>query len=234
MFFFRTAFLFIISNLAFAGSEQLFGTWGTVFINGKFAKDSNWIYHVDISLRSTQMHQNANGGQGYTLGSVITHNGIGYRINKMNSVLVGYAFQFSETPYAKFDTYENRTWQQYLNLYKTNYWGDFSNRSRFEQRTITAKSGTGLRWRQQIKWMYPLNSKWSFVTSEEFYTNLNTPGWGPVKGFDQNRVFVGAGYNFDSTYRAEIGYMNQYVNRGLVDDLINHQLSLNLYINVPD
>lgn len=56
------------------------------------------------------MHQNANGGQGYTLGAVITHNGIGYRINKMNSVLVGYAFQFAETPYAKFDTYENRTW----------------------------------------------------------------------------------------------------------------------------
>ena len=71
-------------------------------------------------------------------------------------------------------------------------------------------------------------------TSEEFYTNLNTPGWGPVQGFDQNRVFVGAGYNFDSTYRAEIGYMNQYVNRGLVDDLINHQLSLNLYVNIPD
>jgi hypothetical protein len=46
----------------------------------------------------------------YRLGAVITHNDIGCRIDKMNSVLVGYAFQFAETPYAKFYTYENRTW----------------------------------------------------------------------------------------------------------------------------
>jgi hypothetical protein len=62
---------------------------------------------------------------------------------------------------------------------------------------------------------------------------MNTVSWGPAAGFDQNRVFVGAGYKFTSTYRAEFGYMKQYVNKGLVHDLIDHQLSLNLYINVP-
>ena len=141
-----------IFNVVYAGSEQLFGTWGNVFIKGQFAKDSNWIYYMDVSIRSSQTHQNSNGGQGYVFATAVTHDAIGYQFDKMNAVLVGYAFQVSETPYARTDTYENRTWQQYLNVYKTQSWGTFENRSRFEQRTITSSlSGTALRWRQQLK-----------------------------------------------------------------------------------
>jgi hypothetical protein len=33
-------------------------------------------------------------------------------------------------------------------------------------------------------------------------------------------------------YRTEFWYMNQYINKGLVTDLIDHLLSLNLYIDV--
>ncbi len=224
---------FSIFNVVYAGSEQLFGTWGNVFINGQFAKDSNWIYYMDVSIRSSQTHQNSNGGQGYVFASAVTHDAIGYQFDQMNSVLVGYAFQVSEPPYAGTDTYENRTWQQYLNVYKTQSLGVFQNRSRFEQRTITSSlSGTALRWRQQLKWVYPVSPDWSFVASDEFFANMNTVSWGPAAGFNQNRLFVGAGYRFDKTYRTEFGYMNQYVNRGLVDDLIGHLLSLNLYIDI--
>lgn len=124
---------------------------------------------------------------------------------------------------------------KFLNNYETKYWGTFQNRTRFEQRTITSSlPGTSLRWRHQLKWNYPINNRWSFVASEELFANMNTVSWGPAAGFDQNRVFVGAGRKFTSTYRAEVGYMNQYVNKGLVHDLIDHQLSLNLYINVPE
>ncbi len=233
VFFIRIIGLFLLTHIAFAGSEQLFGTWGSVFINGKFAKYSNWIYYLDASIRSSQTHQNSNGGQGYVFAAAVTHDAIGYQFDKTNSVLVGYAFQVYEPPYGKVDTYENRTWEQFLNNYETKYWGTFQNRTRFEQRTITSSlPGTSLRWRHQLKWNYLINDRWSFVASEEFFANMNTVSWGPAAGFDQNRVFVGAGYKFTSTYRAEIGYMNQYVNKGLVHDLIDHQLSLNLYINV--
>lgn len=105
------AVLFFAANMAFAGSEQLFGTWGSVFVNGKFAKDSKWIYYMDASIRSSQSHQNSNGGQGYVFAAAVTHDAIGYQFDKMNSVLVGYAFQVYEPPYGKVDTYENRTWE---------------------------------------------------------------------------------------------------------------------------
>ena len=64
---------------------------------------------MDVSIRSSQTHQNSNGGQGYVFATAVTHDAIGYQFDKMNAVLVGYAFQVSETPYARTDTYENRT-----------------------------------------------------------------------------------------------------------------------------
>lgn len=47
---------------------------------------------------------------------------------------------------------------------------------------------------------------------EEYFVNINSTGTFQA-GFDQNRVFVGVGYNVDDNIRTEIGYMNQYINR---------------------
>ncbi len=85
-----------------------------------------------------------------------------------------------------------------------------------------------------LKLSYPLTYKWSLIGSDELFVNLNTVDWGPVAGFDQNRVFVGFGYTFDSTFRTEIGYMNQYINRDLNYDRDFDLISLNLYVDVPD
>ena len=72
---------FFLTHIAFAGSEQLFGTWGSVFTNGKFAKDSNWIYYMDASIRSSQTHQNSNGGQGYVFAAAVTHDLIDHQLS---------------------------------------------------------------------------------------------------------------------------------------------------------
>ena len=72
---------FFLTHIPFAGSEQLFGTWGSVFINGKVAKDSNWIYYMDASIRSSQTHQNSNGGQGYVFAAVVTHDLIDHQLS---------------------------------------------------------------------------------------------------------------------------------------------------------
>ena len=81
MFILRIFILAVISNVAFVGSEQLFGTWGSVFINGRFAKDSNWIYYMDASIRSSQTHQNFNGGQGYVFAAAVTHDLIDHQLS---------------------------------------------------------------------------------------------------------------------------------------------------------
>ena len=72
---------FFLTHIPFAGSEQLFGTWGSVFINGKVAKDSNWIYYMDASIRSSQTHQNFNGGQGYVFAATVTHDLIDHQLS---------------------------------------------------------------------------------------------------------------------------------------------------------
>ncbi len=62
---------------------------------------------------------------------------------------------------------------------------------------------------------------------------IYTPQW-EYAGFDQNRAFVGVGYQFiPGTLRAEIGYMNQYVNRpnNAAGDLIGHTTLLQVYTN---
>ena len=73
--------VFFLTHIAFAGSEQLFGTWGSVFINGKVAKDFNWIYYMDASIRSSQTHQNFNGGQGYVFAVAVTHDLIDHQLS---------------------------------------------------------------------------------------------------------------------------------------------------------
>lgn len=43
---------------------------------------------------------------------------------------------------------------------------------------------------------------------------------------------MGVGYKFYATWRAEIGYMNQYINRDAVYDRDFNLMSLNLYADI--
>jgi hypothetical protein len=96
------------------GTEQLFGTWANLMVNGKFGKDSPWLYYGDVSLRTTETGRPfPPSGQGYQVSAVVTHDAIGYRFDEHNSVHVGYAFQYSAPPLAKQFTNENRAWEQY-------------------------------------------------------------------------------------------------------------------------
>ena len=218
------------------GTEQLFALWGSVTVNGRFAKDSPWVYWGDITLRSAQQFSTpTNSERNMVLGAVLTHDAIGYKLNDNHVFHLGYGFKHSNDPYSKIPVNENRAWEQYTYSTPT-FMGGFSARSRLEQRTVSISEGrnVGIRFRQQLKLSYPLNDKWSLVGSDEIFVNANTPGWGPVAGLDQNRVFVGVGYKIDKVWRTEIGYMNQYINRDMVYDRDFYTISLNLFIDVPN
>lgn len=227
--------LLLLPFNSFAGSDQLFGQWNSLFINGKFAKDSPWVYYSEFSERNSQTKPNAQGVQDFVMTQLVTYDAIGYKFNDSHTLYAGFWYQYTQPPYSGTYVNEANAFQQY-NFTKMFSDNKLSTRSRLEERNNLSPTanGTSVRYRQQVKFVYALDKDWSLVGSEEIFFNLNTVSWGPVSGFDQNRVFVGGGYNINKTLRTEIGYMNQFVNKNLKSDFIDHQLSMNLYVNIPD
>lgn len=79
-----------------------------------------------------------------------------------------------------------------------------------------------------------MNDLWYLIAAEEVFLNLNTVAWGPVAGYDQNRVFAGIGYRLTNTTRAEIGYLNNFINRDLVEDLDVNFLTFHVYVDLTE
>lgn len=207
-------------------SREDFQTWTNVTANGSFGV-------VDSSLKRMRFWlegQGRFGNDGTTLSQGMVRPGLGYWLTETANIWLGHAFIPTMEPFTQNDVNENRIWQQLL-------WtplaplGPLISRSRFEQRFTGAPDVT-YRFRQIFRLAYPLSFAPGFmlVGWEEYFVNINSTG--PYKaGFDQNRVFVGVGYNLDENIRTEVGYMNQYINRDATADLMTHVLSLNLFLN---
>ncbi len=95
--------------------------------------------------------------------------------------------------------------------------GNFTFRPRLEQRWQAHGSDTSSRFRQFLKFSWPISSLpgTDFVVRDEVFVNLcYDTDWGPRLqshlGFDQNRGFVWFGYRFRPEIRTEVGYMNQH------------------------
>jgi hypothetical protein len=159
--------------------------------------------------------------------------GLGYSLSDKTTVWLGYVYTFTSSPFAKRDFDEHRIWQQFLWTQPTKQWGTLTSRTRLEQRF--AETGNDVAWRVRqmfkISWPIPFNPSFSLVASDEVFVNLSNADWGPNQGLDQNRAFVGAGYNFDKHIKTEIGYMNQFIDRPVSPDRMDHILSVNLLLN---
>ncbi|CAH1195783.1 conserved exported hypothetical protein [Candidatus Nitrotoga sp. BS] len=205
-------------------------TWGTATATGSLASFhpalTNFKYWAEIQGRF--------GDDTSRFSQAIIRSGIGYALNNTTSAWVGYAFVPTAAPFSKITFNERRVWQQLLWNDKLSF-GTASSRSRLEERLVPRLGDdTALRFRQMFKISVPLIAapSYSIVASDEYFLNLNNVDWGPRKGFDQNRAFIGVGYNLSSKIKTEIGYMNQYINRPLTSINRNdHILSINFYFN---
>lgn len=159
--------------------------------------------------------------------------GLGYSLSDKTSIWLGYAYVFTDAPFAKRGFDEHRIWQQFLWTQPTKQVGTLTSRSRLEQRFAETGDDVAFRFRQlfKISWPIPFNPSFSLVASDEVFVNISNADWGPRQGLDQNRAFVGAGYNFDKHIKTEIGYMNQYIDRPVNPDRMDHILSVNLLLN---
>ncbi len=157
----------------------------------------------------------------------------GYQFNDNIALFFGYTWL--STILSDGRTLHEHNINQAMNWSTSTDWGGYSARSMIEWRFVDYDSQMATRFRQKIRGIYRLQNihpHLSLIGWEEVFINVYSVDWGPESGFDQNRVFAGFGWQFDSTghYTFEVGYMNQYISRPQQDDLMNHMLLSSLQI----
>lgn len=172
--------------------------------------------------------------------------GLGYAITDKIIVWAGYAWAPTAEPLVprsgrSFN--EHRIWQQVTWADRFSF-GKLSLRSRFEQRffdhdaPVSGSDDVAYRFRQLVKLAIPittLDPNLTFIIQNEVFIAMNTvsnPGF-VSRGFDQNRAFVGLGYQIHRSATVELGYMNQFIARRHHPrpDQMMHNLGVNLFLN---
>ena len=169
-----------------------------------------------------------------TLSQGVIRPGVGYALNEHASIWLGYAYIFTDSPFARTSFDEDRIWQQFLWTQPLGA-GTFTTRARLEQRFFDNVSDTGWRYRQFFKISFPIKGipNVSAVASDEVFLNLNDMDRGPQAGLDQNRAFAGLGYAFSKTVKTEVGYLNQFIDRPTNPNRMTHALAINVFLSFP-
>jgi len=112
-------------------------------------------------------------------------------------------------------------------FHKTGY--TLSTRMRIELRHMRNEDGdydNVLRYRQQIKYIQPINSKVLregvvyTIASDELFFKSGTKVTG-LSFFDRNRLNLGAGYLFSDDIQVEVTYANEYLPRDEENQIVN-------------
>ena len=160
---------------------------------------------------------------------------LGYRFNKHVSLGQGYTWVQSFQPQL---WTEHQPFQQVLLEGKLKRL-KLSNRLRVEERFIQGLDGVGVRLREEVKLVYPLDKaeKWSLIAFDELFCNLNTMRTGsseytvvPHQGIDQNWLFIGLSRKLNRHMSATAGYMlrNNNVENSGIPLPRNHMIMLTL------
>lgn len=147
---------------------------------------------------------------------------VGYRISQHHTLWLGYGWTPIINP-----TFvdEHRLWQQSLAEYRWSQW-ELSFRFRLEERFVGG--ATGWRWREMIRAGYYPKPSWALIAWDEFFFNFNSYGTVTDRGFEQNRLFLGAKFHVQETWWIEAGYLNQLVRQG-AGSRANHAVVI--YVN---
>lgn len=156
---------------------------------------------------------------------------VGWKLSPSVTVYQGYAHVVTPTEGGR-DVNEERSFQQ-LNLALGKPWqGELSSRTRLEQRWRKDGDDMGWRLREMIRYEKPLKADSdavnALVSAEAFFA-LNDTDWGARSGFDQLRTFVGAEVALAGKSTAEIGYLNQVIDRTLGRTQVNHVASVSVF-----
>ena len=210
---------------AVAAAEENNGLWMMKASQGTLGNaDSDYRWWFDAHARYSD---DANGFE-----QSILRPGIGYALANRHVLWAGYGW-IANSPEQGDWFYEHRFWQTHSWKTSINTF-NFPSRSRLEQRWREGSGGdTGWRFRQFFKLTHPIGRETPFYWStwDEVFVSMNDTDWGARSGLDRNRVFAGIGWKSTHALKAEIGYLNQFINRNSGVDRIDHLISLNVFLN---
>ena len=232
----RTRRIFLITLVLFGlvpenlGAQTIDdeGIWTAVFTQGNLGCSQEcpkrWKYWFDGHAR----FQDDAGG---FLTSIVRP-GIGYQLTDSATIWAGYGWIRNSPIGGGPDFDENRIWQQLTWSTKLSPF-NVGLRPRIEQRIVETGDDLGWRFRQFASARAPLNERLTFVVWDEVFIHLNDTDFGTRSGFNQNRIFVGLGWKWNSDTpksRVEVGYLNQHINSTSGQNRTNHLLGVNFFL----
>lgn len=222
-----TVLALVAHGPAVADTVDDWHTWSAAVATGPLGgSETPWRFWLEGQARFNDDTSRFN--------QAILRGALGRALTARATVWAGYAWIPSNRPGTSQNVSEHRLWQQLTWSTASPLAGfSVSTRTRLEQRTVESASDTGWRFRQLVKLTHPLagGERWYLSLWDEVFVHLNDTDWGADDGLDQNRAFVGLGARVSPAVRAEVGYMNQYVNRRGRADASNHVLSLTLLMS---
>lgn len=242
--------LFILLFPIISGAQRLsdpntvgwFNMFGTVYLNKKTSVWLEYQWRRDDVITSWQQSLARIGIQRHFSNGVSTLLGYGYIIT----------FPYGDYPAGRYHIPEHRIFEQLVWNNKIGVIA-LNNRLRLEQRYVgkvnqAAAEYTITDWvylnriRYQLRATVPLNKKTVedktiyIATFDELFVGFGKNVNQNI--FDQNRIGLLAGYQFNKSFRAEAGYFNQTVQQAALVGgkevfQYNHGMMLNLYITKP-
>ncbi|ANH83137.1 hypothetical protein A8C56_21055 [Niabella ginsenosidivorans] len=196
------AFLLVLIDFCHAqtGPEHLSG-FLTTSITYKYAP--KWMAYMEMQARSIEQFK--------TIDYYEIKGGTGYNFNENSQALIGIG-RYATYKQKSLSQEELRLWLQYTFSHAVSRI-DFDHRLRAEQRFFhqlkTAQRTNDQRYRYRLSATIPVNKK--RVIAKTFFVNaFNELFLGPKENaFKRNRVYSGAGYQFNGNIGMTAGYLWQ-------------------------
>lgn len=156
---------------------------------------------------------------------------LGYSLSDRATIWAGYTWVPTQS-IGKSYVSQQDVWPAFRYVLPTDM-GTFTFRTLIESNFINGNN-VRFRPRQMLRVMYPLDGepRLSLIAWDEFFIRVNSTQYGGQAGFDQNRAFAGLGWTFNKNFRAETGYMNQYLDDAThTNNTMRHLIMGSLFIN---
>ena len=184
---------------------------GRIWLEGQSRWDNDWNHWYQGVVRSA----------------------VGYSLSDRATIWAGYTWVPTQNV-GKPSKSQQDVWSAFRYNLPTSI-GTFSFRTMVESNFIPGNGDqVRVRPRQMIRFMHPLEfePRLSLITWDEFFIRANSTPAGGQSGFDQNRAFAGLGWTFNKNFRAEGGYLNQYLDDNThTNNTMHHLIMGSLFIN---
>lgn len=218
---FLSAAALLAATPAAARTEHDLSSWTNVTVQGPIGERLVAFVEVQPRVQQDVSH----------LDQLLLRGAIGYKVTSRLTLYQGFVHIALPVAGAR-DRNEERPFQQ-ATWYVPVPVGELQSRTRIEQRFVSGGGDVGVRLREMLRYELPAGEKAAKpLIHAEAFVALNDTDWGARAGFDQLRTFIGAEVPLFGSSTAELGYMNQVVNRARGDVLVNHIASVTMFVRL--